>query len=455
MYHFQFFATGCLWFLTSASLLDADSLSREERKHLERGLKELNVRLADLRPGERKGPPVKQDHLADAEVFAKSIIWALREDVQLSAADGAVLKKMLKRGQERVPALEAGKQPWAAKKDRLARGFVSAVDGSVQPYGVIVPANYDRTKPIRLDVILHGSTRPEGMSEARFMSRFDEGDEPTKTAPESDYIELHPLGRVENCYRWAGETDVFEAIEAVCRNYNVDRNRIVLRGMSMGASGTWHLGLKHPDRFVALGPYCGYVDTHEFSQTPLPNFVKVGPLPPHQEKALHMLDSIDYAANAGVVPAIACMGEKDVFFQAHVLMGKAMAQEGLTMVNLISPGTGHVIEPATHMEQMRRIGEYAAKGINPIPRHIRFVTWTLKYNRCFWLQVLGLEKHYARAEVDATIAEDGTIIIKEPKNITSFAILPSVLQASCLICWWTAKRLSCPSARGTPSPSRR
>ena len=222
-----------------------------------------------------------------------------------------------------------------------------------------------------------------------------------------DFIELHPLGRVENCYRWAGETDVFEAIEAVCRNYTIDRDRIVLRGMSMGASGTWHLGLKHPDRFVALGPYCGYVDTHEFSQTPLPNFVKVGPLPPHQEKALHMLDSIDYAANAGVVPAVACMGEKDVFFQAHVLMGQAMEKEGLKMVNLISPGTGHVIDPATHEEQMRRIGEYAAKGLDHVPKHLRFVTWTLKYSRCHWLQVLGLEEHYERAELDATIADDG------------------------------------------------
>ena len=113
----------------------------------------------------------------------------------------------------------------------------------------------------------------------------------------------------------------------------------------MGASGTWHLGLKHPDRFVALGPYCGYVDTHQFSKTPLPNFVEVGPLPSYQEKMLHMLDSVDYAANAGMVPVVACMGEKDVFFQAHEIMGRAMAKEGLAMVNLISPGTGHVARP--------------------------------------------------------------------------------------------------------------
>ena len=134
------------------------------------------------------------------------------------------------------------------------------------------------------------------------------------------------------------------------RSYKIDRDRIVLRGMSMGASGTWHLGLKHPDRFVAIGPYCGYVDTHRFSETPIPSFIKVGPLPPHQERGLHMLDSIDYAANASVVPAIAAIGDKDVFFQSHVHMGEVFAKEGIPFVNLISPGTGHVIDPKTQAE---------------------------------------------------------------------------------------------------------
>jgi pimeloyl-ACP methyl ester carboxylesterase len=264
------------------------------------------------------------------------------------------------------------------------------------------------------------------MSELRFVGRFDEGDGPAPDPPDRDYHELHPLGRVENGYRWAGEADVFEAIEAACRNYHIDRDRIVLRGMSMGASGTWHLGLKHPDRFVALGPYCGYVDTHEFSKTPMPNFVEVGPLPPHQERMLHMLDSIDYAANAGVVPVVACMGEKDPFFLAHEIMGRAMAKEGLTLVNLISPGTGHVLDPATHAEQMRRIDTFVTRGLDHDPRHIRFVTWTLKYSRCHWLQALGMGEHYARAELEARVGKEGAVDVAEPKNVTSFAILPPV-----------------------------
>jgi hypothetical protein len=179
------------------------------------------------------------------------------------------------------------------------------------------------------------------------------------------------------------------------------------------------LGLKHPDRFAALGPYCGYVDTHRFSETPLPNFVRVGPLPEHQELGLHMLDSVDYAANAGVVPAIACIGEKDVFFQAHVIMGEAMQREGLSLVNLISPSTGHVIDPQTHVEQLRRIAEQIAEVRRPT--ELRFVTWTLKYNRCHWLEIVQLNRHYARAEISAK-AKDGQLLIEEPRNITRFAI---------------------------------
>jgi hypothetical protein len=382
----------------------------QDREALEAPLRELQAGIAGAPAAVR----------ADVEVFAKGAAWALRHEATLAGADLALVRKALDRGRQRLRT--AADPPWTRKKGKLVRGFVSAVDGSVQPFGLVIPAGYDPARPIRLDVVLHGSTRPAGLSELRFMSRFDDGDEGGAAPPEADFIELHPLGRVENGYRWAGETDVHEAIEAACRLYPVDRSRIVLRGMSMGASGTWHLGLKRPDRFAALGPWCGYVDTHRFSETPGMNFVPVGPLPPDQERMLHLLDSVDYAANAGAVPVVAAMGDQDPFFQAHVIMGEAMKREGLELVNLIAPGTGHAFEPATRREQMRRLGEIAAKGLDPMPRRVRFVTWTLKYPRCFWVELLGLGEHYARAEVDAALDGGGGVEVSAAKNVTRLAI---------------------------------
>src|SRR5262249_25898957 len=88
--------------------------------------------------------------------------------------------------------------------------------------------------------------------------------------------------------------------------------------------------------------------------------------------------------------------------------------------------TGHVLDPATHGEQLRRIGTLASKGRDRFPGHIRFVTWTLKYSRCHWLQVLGLGEHYVPAEVEGSIEADGRVVRGEPRNVTRFAILPPV-----------------------------
>lgn len=389
-------------------------LPQEETYTPESELQHLRTKLAGITTA---NPDLK----ADADVFAKGVTWALSYDTP-TPADTALIRRALARGQERADHLAQGQTRWTSKRGKVVRGYVSAVDGSTQPYGLIVPGNYSPEQPARLDVVLHGSSKPHGMSELRFMNRFDEGDNSERPVPDAGFIELHPLGRVENCYRWAGETDVFEAIEAVCRNYNIDRNRIVLRGMSMGASGTWHLGLKHPDRFAAIGPYCGYVDTHRFSETPIPGFIKVGALAPHQELGLHMLDSVDYAANASVVPAIAAIGGKDIFFQSHVHMGEALSKEGLTMINLISPNTGHVIDPETHREQMERIAEHANRGITRAPNDLRFVTWTLKYNRCHWLELLALDRHYSRAEFSARVTDSNELRVDLATNIRSFAI---------------------------------
>ena len=410
-------AAKAMLLIISVALLNADAMASE----LQDAAAQLAAKLATVNQA-------NPDLVADVELFHKGVAWALRYDAPLTPADESLVKKALASGTRRAEALIANRTNWTTRKGKVLRGFVSAVDGSTQPYGLIIPKSYDGTRPVRLDVVLHGSSKPVGMSELKFGARFDSGDDDETSAPDVDFIELHPLGRVENCYRWAGETDVFEAIDAVCRNYKIDRDRIVLRGMSMGASGTWHLGLKHPDRFVAIGPYCGYVDTHRFSETPVPGFIKVGPLPRHQEMGLHMLDSVDYAANAAVVPAIAAIGDQDVFFQAHVIMGEAFAKEKLPFVNLISAGTSHVIDPMTHGEQMRRIGEFAAKGLDHVPRHLRFVTWTLKYNRCHWLEVLALKQHYERAEIVANVADDGSVEIDEPTNITQFAIHPPMLR---------------------------
>lgn len=383
----------------------------------------------------RQSSATSVDRLADAEIFVKAADWAIDLGPVGDASGRDLVQYGLSRARERIESLKSGAAPWADRAGRSVRGFVSAVDGSVQPYGLVVPAGYNPDRPIRLDVVLHGSTNATGIGELLFLRSQDAPDvsvpDISGVAPEQPFIELHPMGRLgENAYRFEGETDVDEAIEAVCRDYRIDRSRIVLRGSSLGGVGAWQIGLKRPDRFVAIGPAAGPVDTYEFANSPWKHFVRLDPLTEWQKATLHLVDAIDYTANAHMVPVVAAMGDQDPYYSSHLLIEKAFAKEGVPFVGLIDRGAGHGITPGVYQEQLRLLGEHAAKGIDPFPKHVRFVTWTLKFSRCHWLEVLGLEAHYRRADIEATVEANGAITIPEPRNVSRFALHPPAVSAT-------------------------
>src|SRR5262249_48315446 len=74
-----------------------------------------------------------------------------------------------------------------------------------------------------------------------------------------------------------------------------------------------------------------------------------------------------------------------------------------------APGLGHSF-PAEW--QKKAEAEYAkhagpGKGRTEYPTKIRFVTYTLKYAECAWMEILGMERHYEKAVVDATKTDKG------------------------------------------------
>lgn len=422
-------------------------LTDDERQEFLTELRPLQERLAKM----RRLPNLNPDRWADAQVFAKAVRWAV-ELGPINDANGRQMVHVgLRRAKERIEAVTAGTYPWLEKPDRSARGYVSSVDDSVQPYCVILPANYDKTKPMQLHVVLHGSTPGTGFGELAFVLNSDGNgkDADRGGGPQSDFIELLPMGRLgENSYRFEGETDVDEAIAAVCRDYLIDPLKIVLRGSSLGGVGTWQLGLKRPDRYAAIGPSAGPVDTIEFSNSPWKHFVRLDPLTSWQKTMLHLVDPIDYTANAGMVPVVTSMGDQDPYYGTHLQMEKAFAAEGIPFVGLVDRGAGHGLTQAVYQKQIRMVADIAAKGRDPFPKQIRFVTWTLRTSRCYWIEVLGLEHHYQRAEIEAKVADDGSITIKEPTNITRFAIHPPAVKGVPVSLTVGATKLELPGSSG-------
>jgi predicted peptidase len=48
------------------------------------------------------------------------------------------------------------------------------------------------------------------------------------------------------------EQDVLNVVELIRKEFNVDDRRTYLMGHSMGGAGTFHLGVKHPEKWAAL-----------------------------------------------------------------------------------------------------------------------------------------------------------------------------------------------------------
>ncbi|MFN3167269.1 MAG: prolyl oligopeptidase family serine peptidase [Phycisphaeraceae bacterium] len=72
---------------------------------------------------------------------------------------------------------------------------------------------------------------------------------------------------------WTDEIDMLVALlDKIEREYNVDKDRVYVTGLSMGGYGTFALAARQPDRFAAAVPICGggmYFDALRLSRLPM------------------------------------------------------------------------------------------------------------------------------------------------------------------------------------------
>jgi dienelactone hydrolase len=378
--------------------------SAENKQIIERKVSELANRVTAL-----KAKHIDPSLIADVDIYRKAAEYILRFPEEFATAEFTPNTiAVLDTGMKRAGELEAGAPSWPKRKGHVVRAYVSKLDGSVQPYGLTIPQSYDGTKPIRLDIWQHGTNRT--LNEVAFLIQ-QESDRPIP--PEQDYIQVEPLGRTNVSYRWAGEADMFESLASVQQHYNIDPKRIVLRGFSMGGASSWHLGLHHPGRWAAIEAGAGYTETKKYGNRE--------DLPPYQETMLHYYDAADYSLNAVNTPTVGYGGEDDRQLQASVNVREQLMKEGfkfqqdgpyrwttsdLRALFLIGPKTGHAWHPDSKAQSNVFINK-VLETADRVPAHVRFVTYTTRFNKAHWLTVEGLEETYRRAEVDASRSDDG------------------------------------------------
>jgi dienelactone hydrolase len=377
--------------------LPAQPPSAEDAAAINTQLAELQKSLVTLRDA-----GAKPAQLVDVEIYARAAEWILRHEEFYKPNYAADTLTALDTGLRRARQFVGGKPDWGVSPGKSVLAYRSAVDGSVQPYALTLPATFDAASPDRrpLHVVLHG--RGDTLNEVSFIRQHD-----GKPAPdEADWIQLDVYGRGNNAYRWAGETDVFEALADVLRRYRIDERRITLWGFSMGGAGAWHLGLHYPSRWSSVGAGAGFVDFYKYQKV-------TEPLPDYQDKPLRIYDATGYALNLANVPFITYGGELDPQLAASLTMQAAAKEAGTPLQLLIGKGMGHKFDDDSRAKFMAFHAEQSRTGRPAFPgrREIRFVTYTPKYNRCEWLTVEELQRMYEPATVESKVDDDGVLLV--------------------------------------------
>ena len=385
-------------------------------------LAELKAGLADFRatldglPAALKGKSDLHDLLPDVEVYHKAVRYAVEWGEFFAPKDVDAAKNLLTQGRQRAKELRDGKPSWPTATGLVVRGYRSKIDGSVQPYGLVVPKSYDPAggRKHRLDFWWHG--RGETLSEVNFIDQRQKN--PGEFTP-PDALVLHPYGRYCNANKFAGEIDTLECLEHAKKHYRIDESRVVARGFSMGGAACWQFAVHYPTLWAAAAPGAGFAETKEF----LGNFQNETVKPTWWEERLwHWYDATDHAQNLFNLPTVAYSGEIDKQKQAADVMAREMKKVGLELTHVIGPKTAHKYEPGAKAEVNRRIDSIVELGKPVAPIELRFTTYTLRYNRCGWLTVGGLERHWAKpATVSASLSETNRVFVKT-EGVTELTI---------------------------------
>jgi hypothetical protein len=374
---------------------------------------DVEKRLRDeLAAAYSKYEPLKNHELAaDIEVFLKAVRYALDLREFYTDKDFAKADALLKEANNRITQLTAGKHPWTTTTGLVVRGYRSRIDDSAQPYGMVIPKDFDFKKSLPLYTWLHG--RGDKATDLHFIS--ERMSKPGEIAPPNAIV-VHAFGRQCVGFLNAGEVDVIDVTMKAEEQYNTDPAKRVLIGFSMGGAGAWHVGAHFAHLFRVIAPGAGFAETAKYQK------LKPEDYPPwYEQKLWGQNDTPAYVRSLFNSTVIAYSGELDRQIQAARVMEEAYQAEGQTLTHLIGPKTEHKYEPTTKAELLKRIeAALNSAASDPLPK-VSLQTRTLAYSRNHWVEAEELEEHWLDSRIDAEIV--GSTYIITTRNIARLLLL--------------------------------
>lgn len=161
-------------------------------------------------------------------------------------------------------------------------------------YHMYVPAHYKPGTPIGAMLWLHGGGSCESIeSELKHLADYDMDDEtvtgrsPARTEVDtSNYILIAPIGpcgsllpHPEHASRWdvpIADEYLMDVLTEVDSRYNINENKVILGGFSMGGIGAYHMALRLSDRLSAVMASAGAWELGSWGDLSVPMYLIQG-----------------------------------------------------------------------------------------------------------------------------------------------------------------------------------
>lgn len=370
-----------------------------------------------------------EEKAGDTDPAWKRAAWAvlaagedLMERLKLAeAADSWDLQRRLAALRTKVEKLEGGADPLAQTGGYQLRGYRSPLNGEMQLYSLYVPKNYNPDQSWPLVVMLHGAWSNHHLALRRVLGKPNERGEDDARAkrtmpalPDVPYLVVAPNGHETMSYQGFAEDDVWRVIDEVQALFTVDPNRVYLTGLSMGGAGTLKLGLRHPDRFAAIAPVCGYVGamTNVDEDTNRPEVFR------RLERAA---SSLLIAENAFALPVKLMHGDKDsvVPVKNSIALHERLQELGYPVEMEIYPGVDHAAWVPAY-ENARIFDWFSKFQRDPAPRRVIYKTGDPQGGSSYWAAIEEPEKIREFAQIEAEVS--GSVITVKTANISRFSL---------------------------------
>ncbi|MCK9459099.1 MAG: prolyl oligopeptidase family serine peptidase [Proteobacteria bacterium] len=375
------------------------------------GTRTFEQRLAALREAVRSGRETRLTYGSLTTIDAY-ITDLRRNGTKYDGYEG----RMTRLVEETLSAAEAGQDAIAGKRGMFWRGYASRYSYFPQMYSIYVPKKYDGAERLPLIVSLHGGSSNHNVWLALNLGNtvavadyWDNFRTEYRAGRHPNAIVVAPDGLGQIRWRWSGEQDVLDVIDDVLANYNVDRDRIVISGLSNGGIGSYTIGLKHASRFSAVLPLSGVVDW-------LNHYEAAGRHRRCEKTVLANESAITYAENAQGTYLRFFHGVKDSGFSVEQTRSLQALLErlGIPFTYNEFSALGHDLSHVLWRSLL--VADIAKKRARQIaPTEVRLVTASPRAVRQHWMSLDERIDHTRPARLVAQVV-DGSRIDIETEN---------------------------------------